>query len=178
MFEAVFDRTLGKEGGFSDDQTDRGGATKYGITERIARANGYTGEMRDLSEPEASRIAKAQYWDLLRLDEVAVVSAPTAEELFDTGYNCGPGTAGKFLQRCLNALNLEGKDYPDLTADGLVGPMTIAALRSYLQKRGNDGERVLLRALNALQGARYIEIAEKDSSQKRFMFGWLLNRVS
>lgn len=176
-FDSVFTTTLAVEGGFVDDPQDSGGATRYGITERVARANGYTGSMRELPLAEARRIAKAQYWDTLRLDEVDRSSPAIAKELFDTGYNMGIVAAGRMLQRSLNALNRQAADYPDVSADGLVGPMTIAALRAYLAKRGPAGVTVLLRALNALQGAAYIELAERRGKDEAFAYGWLKNRV-
>jgi hypothetical protein len=39
------------------------------------------------------------------------------------------------------------------------------------------GETTMLIALNALQGARYIGIAEADKTQETFLYGWLRNRV-
>ena len=176
-FERAFAHTIGLEGGCSDNPADRGGPTKYGVTERVARANGYDGPMRELTLAFAQAIARRQYWSTLRLDEVADVWVSVACELFDTGYNMGVGTAGKFLQRSLNALNQRGAKYPDVRADGLVGPLTIMALAAFRDVRGAPGEAVLLKALNALQGARYIEIAERDPSQEDFVYGWLLNRA-
>jgi len=181
-FRSAFDRLVKVEGGYSDDARDSGGRTMLGITEAVARANGYVGEMRDLSIDDAALIYRRQYWDTLRLDSVAALSVPIAEELFDTGVNMGIGVAGKFLQRALNALNNLalnnlGAIYTDLTVDGIVGPGTVAALQALLTKRGGSGEVVLLRALNALQGARYIELAEARQKDEAFVFGWLLHRV-
>lgn len=177
-FERALEHVFGVEGGFVDDPRDSGGATKYGITEAVARANGYVGHMRDMTPDDARRIYRAQYWDTLRLDEIATLSEPIALELFDTAVNCGIGVAGKFLQRALNALNREQADYPDVTADGVVGPMTVSALKSYLYRRGAGGERVMLRTLNSLQGARYVELAEKRQKDEAFLFGWMANRVA
>lgn len=89
----------------------------------------------------------------------------------------GPSVASKFFQRWLSVLNLRGKIYPDLDADGRIGPRTISALRSLLQYRGKDGQTVVLRGLNSSQGARYLEIAERDESQEDFIFGQMLHRV-
>src|SRR5689334_18971880 len=60
-FDSVFTTTLALEGEYSDDPNDSGGATRYGVTERVARANGYTGPMRELPLADARRIAKSQY---------------------------------------------------------------------------------------------------------------------
>lgn len=178
VFESAFEITVGHEGGFVDDPTDSGGATKFGITEKVARANSYEGPMQSLSLEDARQIAKRQYWDVLRLDEVAKVSPDVAAEVFDTSYNMGTGRAGRFLQRALTALNRKGADYDDLEVDGVVGPVTLTAVRAYLGTRGEHGETVLLRALNCQQGEAYIELAENREKDERFLFGWLLNRVS
>ena len=37
--------------------------------------------------------------------------------------------------------------------------------------------RVLLAMLNALQGAHYVEISEKNQNLEEFIFGWFRNRV-
>ncbi len=177
-FERAFKHTVGIEGGFVDDPRDSGGATNFGITERVARANGYTGLMPDMTIEFARSVYKQQYWDTLRLDEIAELSESISAEMFDTGVNCGIAVAGKFLQRSLNALNRESRDYPDMTVDGIVGPMTVSALRSYLAKRSSGGEIVMLRALNALQGERYIVLAETRQKDEAFVFGWMLNRVA
>lgn len=176
-FLTAFAVTVGLEGGFSDNPNDSGGATKYGITERVAREEGYDGDMRELPLEEAQRIAKVRYWDQLRLDAVAALSPSIAEELFDTSYNMGQGVAGRFLQRALNQFNQRGKHYPDITEDGLVGGGTLAALKAYLKKRGSSGEVVMLRALNAQQGGRYFDLTERRSKDEDFVFGWFLNRV-
>lgn len=165
------------EGGYSNNPNDAGGETMWGITERVARAHGYEGSMRDLPKELAQEIAKAQYWDLMFLDDVAAVSLSVARELFDTGFNAGLSTAVKFLQRTLNALNRQQKDYDDLKADGLMGPLSIVALSAFLIKRKTEGEKVLLRALNGLQAAYFIAIAEVRPQNEDFVFGWLLQRV-
>ena len=52
-FERAFEKLLGHEGGFVDHPKDPGGATRYGITQRVARANGYVGDMRNFPLSEA-----------------------------------------------------------------------------------------------------------------------------
>jgi lysozyme family protein len=82
------------------------------------------------------------------------------------------------LQRSLNALNGQGKYYADIAVDADVGPASIAALKAYLTKRGPEGEAVMLKALNCLQGDRYIELSEKRPANEDFLFGWLRTRVA
>lgn len=182
MGETAFDRAFAKlhgiEGGYVNDKADRGGATRYGITEAVARANGYQGDMKTLPLEWAQRIYKSQYWDSLRLDTIALLSYSISDELFDTGVNMGIGVAARFLQTALNAFNRDGQDYADVVVDGALGPVTLHVLRQFLGTRGVDGEKVLLRALNAQQGARYLEIIRNNPEQERFAFGWFLQRVS
>lgn len=174
-FDKWVNRLLGIEGGFSRNPRDRGGATKFGITEKTAREEGYAGRMEDLTIDLAKAIYKRRYWDALRLDDVASVSERIAREMGDTEVNTG--TRGQYLQRMLNVLNREQKDYPDLKVDGDVGPATLAALRSFIVVRGADGEAVLLAGLNALLGTHYIQLGESDPIQEDFEFGWFLQRV-
>ena len=134
--------------------------------------------MRSLPRSEAAAIYRRLYWQRPRLDEVAKRSARLAGELFDTGVNMGPAVAVTFLQRALTALNRNGKDYADLTPDGRVGPTTLAALDTFLKVRGrSSGETVLLRALEALQGERYLRLAERRPANEAFLYGWLANRI-
>lgn len=168
---------LQKEGEYSFDKNDRGGETAWGVTVAVARAFGYTGPMMSLTQEQAKEIYKARYWTQPRFDQVALVSPAIAYELFDTGVNMGQATAGKFLQRALNVLNNQGQHFQDVTVDGAIGAMTIAALKAFIEKRGQDGTKVLLRMLNAQQSVRYIEIAERDAAQESFQYGWQFNRV-
>jgi lysozyme family protein len=176
--DGLIDALIEREGGFVNHPSDRGGATKYGITEAVARANGYRGAMRDLPRDEAAAIYKRLYWLRPRFDQVAKRSKALAAELFDTGVNMGPAVATTFLQRALSALNRDRKDYADLVPDGRIGATTLSALDTFLELRGKPGgETVLLKALDALQGERYLRLAERRPANEAFLYGWLANRI-
>ncbi|HAV7897385.1 TPA: glycoside hydrolase family 108 protein [Escherichia coli] len=175
--DEIFDEILGKEGGYVNHPDDKGGPTKWGITEKVARAHGYLGDMRNLTRGQALEILEADYWYGPRFDQVANLSPDIAAELCDTGVNMGPSVASKMLQRWLNVFNQKGTLYPDMDVDGLIGPRTINALRAYLSKRGGDGELVMLTALNCTQGELYLELAEKREANQSFVYGWLKQRV-
>lgn len=177
--DELIEELIEREGGFADHPADRGGPTRFGITEAVARAHGYAGAMAGLPREEAAAIYRRLYWLRPKFDQVAVRCPRVAAELFDTGANMGPAVAATFLQRALTALNRGGRDYPDLVPDGRVGPVTIAALEAFLEVRGSTGgETVLLRALEALQGERYLRLAEKRPANEAFLYGWLANRIS
>jgi len=176
--DALIDALIEREGGYVYHPADKGGATCFGITEAVARAHGYMGDMRHLPREEAVTIYRRLYWLRPHYDAVAKLAPRVAAELFDTGANMGPAVATTFLQRALTALNRGGSDYPDLTPDGRVGPQTLSALETYLDKRGKrGGETVLLRALEALQGERYLRLAERRPANEAFLYGWLANRI-
>lgn len=181
--KAVYDaieRTIGKEGKYSDNPNDTGGKTMWGITEAVARKNGYKGDMRDLPRSTAIAIYANEYFVAPRFVDVVPLSAAIAEELFDTGVNMGTSIPGQFLQRSLNVLNMSHKAAPlfeELEVDGKIGPATLRALTAYLKIRGKDGELVLLTMLNSLQGARYIELCERREANEEFVYGWFRNRV-
>lgn len=176
--DALIDAVIEREGDYVNHRADRGGPTRFGITERVARAHGYRGDMRRLPREEAAALYRRIYWSEAGLDRIAAHAPRVAAELFDTGINMGPRTAAQFLQRALNALNRNGRDYRDIARDGRIGPVTAGALQHFLRVRGPSGERVLLKALEALQGERYLNLAEKRPANEAFLYGWLTNRLS
>lgn len=176
--EQIITGIIDREGGYADHPFDRGGQTRWGITEAVARMNGYTGDMRELPVSFARDIYRQQYYLRPGLDEIEKISVAIAEELMDTGVNMGPPVSIAFLQRSLNVLNRQQKLYPDIKTDGYSGHNTLAALASFLKARGKEGEAVLLKMLNALQAVRYIELAERNESQEEFEFGWIKERVT
>ena len=115
-FDEAFQRLLGVEGDFVDHPADPGGATMWGITERVARANGYKGHMRDFPVSLAKQIYRASYWDAVRADEL-----PTAVRysVFDAAVNSGVSQSVKWLQRALG-----------VSDDGAIGPKTLAAAQA------------------------------------------------
>jgi lysozyme family protein len=175
--ETLIDAVIAREGDFSHNPDDRGGATRFGITEAVARAQGYQGAMAKLPREEAVAIYRRLYWLKPRFDAVAERAAGLAAELFDTGVNMGPAVAAGFLQRALNALNRAARDYPDVAVDGAIGAKTLAALDAFLARRGSAGATVLTRAVDALQGARYIALAEMRPGDEAFLYGWLARRI-
>lgn len=165
------------EGGYVDDPADSGGKTKYGITKRTARFYGFKGKMKNLTRDYAFMIYAKLYWDQLRLDDIEALSKRIAEELADTGVNLGPGMSARFLQRSLNVLNRNELYYKDLKVDGQIGRQTLWALKSFFIHRASEGEMVLYRMLNSLQGAHYVVLAENREKDEKFIFGWFRNRV-
>jgi lysozyme family protein len=176
--DALIDEVIAREGGYSDHPADKGGATRWGVTEAVARAHGYRGEMRAFPREEAAAIYRRIYWLRPAFDQVAAHAPRVAAELFDTGVNMGPPVAAGFLQRALNALNRGASDYADIPVDRRIGGRTLAALVEFVARRGAAGETVLLKAIEALQGERYLRLAEERPANEAFLYGWLANRLA
>lgn len=175
--DTYFDGVIGREGGYSNNPADSGGETMWGITAATARAYGYNGPMDQMPRDTAVAIYRARFWTQPHFDQLAAIDAALAAKLLDIGVNMGPATGVQFMQRALNVLNQQGKSFPDITADGGLGPMTLGALNAFYAQRGVDGHRVLLGMVTALQSVRYVEIAEKNPSQETFEYGWQLARA-
>lgn len=113
-FDQSFEALIGHEGGYSNNPADPGGETMYGVTKRVAVANGYAGAMKDLPLDTAKAIYRKSYWDTVRADEL-----PDAVrfDVFDCSVNSGPGQAIRFLQRATG-----------VAEDGRLGPVTIRAV--------------------------------------------------
>lgn len=171
--ESMIETTIGKEGGYVDHPADRGGPTRWGITERVARANGYKGAMRDLPRETAVAIYRQEYAIKPGFAAVAEIYPALGEKLFDVGVNMGSSHPARWLQEWLNLLNQGGKLYGEIGEDGKIGPGTLRALRTYKTHRGAEGEARLLTAIRGDQVGRYKTIATGNPSQEAFAYGWL-----
>lgn len=175
--QTIIEGVIGREGKYSNNPADAGGETMWGITVATARRHGYAGPMRDLPRDLAAKIYMREYVVEPGFLKIAAIHLGIAEELVDSGVNCGPGRPGAWLQRTLNLLNRQATQFPDLVVDGVLGPATQHALQLVLKQRGEDGAKVILRCLNCIQGTYYMEITERRAANENFFFGWLLNRV-
>lgn len=150
-FENAIRIIFAREGGatVTNDSSDRGGLTKYGISQRSYPDI----DIENLTEPQAKAIYKRDYWDRLKLDDVIHVDIAAA--IFDTAVNMGPGTAAKLAQ------SLAG-----VPADGKIGPISLAAI--------NRSEPMIFLPLFVLARIeRRADICTKDPSQKKFLLGWI-----
>lgn len=175
--ERILSDVIAVEGGYVNDAADRGGETRWGITAATAHAYGYTGPMATLPEATARAIYRVRYVDAPRFGDVVAIDPDLGAKLVDIGVNMGPAVAATFLQRWLNAFNDTGARYAELVVDGQIGTQTLDALRAFLRWRGPTGATALLKGINSSQGTRYLDLCEGNRSQRRFAFGWVLNRV-
>jgi len=168
-FDKFIKKILGIEGGYSNHKNDRGGATKFGITERTARLNGYEGEMKDLPLETALSIYRLKYWEKNNISQLA--NDAIAFECLDNAVNMGTGRAVKLLQKAYNIVNYDNRYGKDLVVDGGLGPVSLVAINLH------PAPERLLKLINCYQAMHYVSLAEKNSTQREFVWGWVSKRV-
>lgn len=157
-FDYAVSKVLESEGEFVNHPQDRGGVTKYGVTEStlsIYRGKQITiQDMKALTIEEARLIYKKNYWDCLKLDFVK--DKIVAYLIFDQAINRGVQSACKQIQDVVN-----------VTTDGVIGPDTIGAINSF------SDPRVL--CVNFIKKSQvfYAKIVKNDPSQSVFILGWI-----
>ena len=177
QLDGIIAKVIGIEGGYVNDARDSGGATRWGITEAVARKHGYAGEMSALPVDTATAIYRQSYADPMLVPDMLFLGlSRAAHEAFESAVNVGVGRAAKWLQTALNVLNRAGKLYPDIKVDGHPGPATVAAMKA-LALKDYDADRYLSGAINLQQGAFYITLAAKREKDEAFIRGWLRGRV-
>jgi len=145
------------EGGTNPDPDDRGGFTKYGISQKQ-----YPNlDIGNLTKHTARQIYYNDYWLPTKCEsmkeELAVV-------MFDSCVNCGTPSASKWLQLSLNELGSE------LKVDGVIGEKTIAAVNA-------NNCLKLVNGILSKRLERYCNLIQKDPAQRKFVVGWM-RRVS
>ncbi|MDD5095468.1 MAG: glycosyl hydrolase 108 family protein [Dehalococcoidia bacterium] len=178
-FEYAFEKTIAAEKGYSDVSGDRGGRTKYGVTEAVfldALRRGIiwgTSDIKDLTVAQTRAIFKTGFWLPLRLHEVQ--SCVVAAEIFDTGINMGIHMAAVITQTALNYLGEK------IEVDGIIGTQeTLPAINKWVKK----DEQVLFVCLNGFQFVVYADLVNdglidriqnmvrSDKDQVKFAAGW------
>jgi lysozyme family protein len=160
---------LQAEGGYSDDQDDPGGATCKGIEQGEydvwRRRSGLPlRSVAFITDDEAGAIYKAYYWVPIHGDYVA---SRTAYTLFDTGVNCGVGTALEFMQGVLG-----------IPVTRVFDTMTSMGYHNWFAVGHSDAE--MAAGILARREAHYHALVAENPKLKKFLPGWLgrVNRLS
>lgn len=174
-FNRALKAVLAHEGGYTDDGTDPGGATKFGISLRFLRAQGLDAgdldgdgdidqdDIRLLTVASAAGFYKKNFWD--RYGYGDFIEHQVADKAFDLAVNMGPGAAHRCLQRGLRAHGLK------VLEDGILGPKTRRAINSTL----GDG---LLRVLRSEAAGYYRSLVAQDFKFRIYLNGWLKRAYS
>lgn len=160
----IIDEIIRREGGFVNNQSDRGGPTNYGITaktlgeyRKLCR-DATVNEVKYLTESEARDIYQDEY--ITKPGFLAISYEPLRELLIDSGVNSGTNRAARWLQTALGMAVI----------DGVVGQKTINAINA------SDQKDVYYKVVGGR--LRHLgRLITKDQSQAAFAAGWM-NRVS
>ncbi len=186
-FTIAFERTSINEGGWkADEPNDSGGETYRGVA-RNYHPNWLGWPMIDMAKGDAGfpdvlladdalndlveEFYLEEYWARVRCEGMPQA---IANEVFDKAVLMGVGKSGKILQKALNVLNRNQKDYPDIDEDGHVGPMTLRVLRICV---GMGREEALMKALVLFQGYHIISVMLRNPEKEIYAAGWL-NRLN
>lgn len=151
---------LRHEGGYTNNKSDPGGATNYGISFRFLYKYGIDinndGEVNvkditDLTINDAIKLYYNYFWSPMNLGNIN--NELLKLHLFDMGVNAGTKTAVKILQRMLGTV-----------PDGIIGNNTLNAIQTY---KGN-----IVSDYMSARKEYYIRIIEKNPKLGIFRRGW------
>ena len=154
-FNQAIQKTLIHEGGYVNNPNDKGGPTKYGITQ--ADMPGVN--MQTITQDQAAAYYRAHYWKDLYSQ---VTNQLVAEKLFDMGILMGVGTAVRLLQITMQTtLNV--------VSDGVFGPATLMSVN----QQGDD----LLGRYRTTLINHAINVVNNNPNDGGFIQGWI-NRIN
>jgi len=156
-FEDAVDKVIELESDvYTDRPTDKGGPTKYGISQRAFPNE----DIKNLTRDRAVTLYRENYWDDLYSD---IPSQILANELFDVIVNRGKVAGIKMLQGCLVELGSK------IEIDGIFGARTLTEVCRYKPDQ-------IMNTFYRRQCIAYVRIVKKDVTQLEYLEGWI-NRV-
>lgn len=181
-YKWVLRKLLFVEGDHVNDRMDPGGETYMGIS-RVYNPDWPGWAVLSDDKPDKLLLYKLvsdfyydHYWKPMKCETISVVSKEVACRMMNIGINKNPWWAILWLQEALNLLNINEQLYPDLEEDGLIGPKTIRALKSYFFSRTpsyEDKVDMITGIMRTLQCMSYIKSMRKFPYKEKYR-GWFL----
>lgn len=178
--QEIAEEIVAREGGWVRDPDDPGGATNHGVTIGTLRALGLDldrdgrvteADLRRLTRAQAADIFVLHYFRKPGIDRLPEAIQPS---VFDMQVNAG-SQAVRLLQRLLSDMG-----FP-CTADGIVGPRTVAAA----QAAAGAAPRHLADAYAIARRNYYYALADARPASRKFARrrdggkgGWILRAES
>lgn len=157
---------VAREGGYVNDPSDPGGATKHGVTIHTMRRLGLDldgdgdvdkADVKALTEDQALDIFLDHYFKRPGISRLPEAIQAT---VFDMYVNAG-GNAVKILQRLLNKANTAT---PPLTVDGAIGPLTARTAHAAQDAMGD----FLSDAYGIARRDYYFELADDRRASRKY----------
>lgn len=161
--EEIARQIVVREGGYVNDPDDPGGATNHGVTIGTMRALGMdlnkdgridAVDVRALTRAQAEQVFVEHYF---RKPGLGQLPLPLQASVFDMYVNAG-ANAVKILQRLITRMG-----YP-ATADGIIGPRTIAAA----QDAAEAAPQHLADAYGIARRGYYYALADQRPASRKF----------
>lgn len=160
MTEKTINATLDKvgviEGGYVNNPNDRGGETNHGVTLRFLQSvqpGATSADLKGLTKDKARKLFDEHFVRRPGFDQLPDVVQAEAVAL---GINAGIPRAIKVLQKAAG-----------VKQDGHLGPETLAAVK------GLSNEEI-----KQAVDQYYIDLVERNPSQRQFLKGWLNRSAS
>jgi lysozyme family protein len=164
-FETAWPIILRHEGGYCNNANDLGGPTKYGLSLRWLKAQGYfpsdtdlrveIKEIQALTLDQAEGFYRVKWWDYYGYGQIA--AQVLATKIFDMAVNLGAPRAHRLAETALG-----------LRADGILGAVSIAGLNA---QQGSP--LPLLCRIQNLQAAFYDGLVAANPKLTCFLEGWI-----
>lgn len=159
----IAEEIVAREGGYVNDPDDPGGATNYGVTIHTMRRLGLdlTGDGR-VSAADVKRLSRAQAVEIFishyfSKPRIASLPDPVQASVFDMYVNAG-SNAVKILQRLVAKMGF------DCTADGVIGPQTVAAVQRAFEAAPDH----LADAYGIERRNYYFALADRRAASRKF----------
>ena len=156
-FQTAYNILLALEGGFVNHKFDRGGETKFGISQKSYPEV----DIKNLTKEKAMAITKKDYWDKLCCD--AFHYEELRLELLDFGFVAGTSRCARYLQQALCLMGYETE------VDSIIGPDVVSKANTVTAKY----PKALMAALRGFEFEHFKRLALKDKKQQAFIKGWL-----
>ncbi len=176
FFAVAYETLMRIEGVFDDDPDDAGGPTKYGISLRWLKSLGDLdgdgfdegdidldgdvdqADVKAITLEHSEDFYREHFWNAHGYDQW---DSSLVKKVFITTVNVGPHWSHRILQRALRAC-----DETHVKEDGIVGPITLQAVRSVQPYPATT-------AFRAEQAGYYRMLATKHPPFRKYLKGWL-----
>ena len=160
----IIEEIIRKEGGYINHPNDRGGPTKFGVTQKTL--SNYLGrqasieDVKNMTVETASEIYERNYYKVPSIDTIPQKLQPIVT---DASVLYGPKRAIIFLQNIVNEAG-----FGPISADGVLGPKTRGKIQEAFNIMGDW-------FINAYVEERIMfceRIVANNPSQSVFLKGW------
>ena len=154
-FNETMKLMLNLEGGKTDEKSDRGGRTNFGITQRtyndwLKQNKLKSSDVFKISKERALKIYRKQFWGVIKGDQLP---HNVAKAIMSMALTDGPQDSIRFVQKLLN-----------IEQTGFMGPKTLAAIWSKCKK----DDKIFTKQILDAQIKRYKSDEQADTYGK----GW------